>query len=434
MKADDCFLSSERVFYTMGKYIIEGQRKLRGEIDIQGSKNSALPILAATVLCKGVSVIHNCPRLSDIGATINILEHLGCEVKREDSTIIVDSTNVNRYDIPENLMHEMRSSIIFLGAVIGRLGKANISTPGGCEIGLRPINLHLEAMEKFGVMIEEGYGRLECTVEDGLKAANITLSFPSVGATENIILAASTAKGTTVIINAAREPEISDLADFLNGCGARISGAGESTVVIEGVQSLYGTEHTVIPDRIAAATYMAAAAITQGSVTLRNIIPSHIGSVNSVLEEMGCDISINGRNLTLVAPPRLQRVRIIRTMPYPGFPTDIQAPVMALTTVAKGTSVVIETIFESRYKHVSQLVRLGAKIMVDGRTAVIEGVDQLTGAEIVSPDLRGGCALVLAGLCAKGTTVVDAINHIDRGYDGLDEVLNSMGANIKRIE
>ncbi|NLL16956.1 MAG: UDP-N-acetylglucosamine 1-carboxyvinyltransferase, partial [Clostridiales bacterium] len=244
----------------MGKYIIEGQRKLRGEIDIQGSKNSALPILAATVLCKGVSVIHNCPRLSDIGATINILEHLGCEVKREDSTIIVDSTNVNRYDIPENLMHEMRSSIIFLGAVIGRLGKANISTPGGCEIGLRPINLHLEAMEKFGVMIEEGYGRLECTVEDGLKAANITLSFPSVGATENIILAASTAKGTTVIINAAREPEISDLADFLNGCGARISGAGESTVVIEGVQSLYGTEHTVIPDRIAAATYMAAAA------------------------------------------------------------------------------------------------------------------------------------------------------------------------------
>ena len=418
----------------MGKYIIEGQRKLRGEIEIQGSKNSALPILAATVLCKGVSVIHNCPRLSDIGATINILEHLGCEVKREDSTIIVDSTNVNRYDIPENLMHEMRSSIIFLGAVIGRLGKANISTPGGCEIGLRPINLHLEAMEKFGVMIEEGYGRLECTVEDGLKAANITLSFPSVGATENIILAASTAKGTTVIINAAREPEISDLADFLNGCGARISGAGESTVVIEGVQSLYGTEHTVIPDRIAAATYMAAAAITQGSVTLRNIIPSHIGSVNSVLEEMGCDISINGRNLTLVAPPRLQRVRIIRTMPYPGFPTDIQAPVMALTTVAKGTSVVIETIFESRYKHVSQLVRLGAKIMVDGRTAVIEGVDQLTGAEIVSPDLRGGCALVLAGLCAKGTTVVDAINHIDRGYDGLDEVLNSMGANIKRIE
>lgn len=418
----------------MGKYIIEGQRKLRGEIDIQGSKNSALPILAATVLCKGVSVIHNCPRLSDIGATINILEHLGCEIKREDSTIIVDSTNVNRYDIPENLMHEMRSSIIFLGAVIGRLGKANISTPGGCEIGLRPINLHLEAMEKFGVMIEEGYGRLECTVEDGLKAANITLSFPSVGATENIILAASTAKGTTVIINAAREPEISDLADFLNGCGARISGAGESTVVIEGVQSLYGTEHTVIPDRIAAATYMAAAAITQGSVTLRNIIPSHIGSVNSVLEEMGCDISINGRNLTLVAPPRLQRVRIIRTMPYPGFPTDIQAPVMALTTVAKGTSVVIETIFESRYKHVSQLVRLGAKIMVDGRTAVIEGVDQLTGAEIVSPDLRGGCALVLAGLCAKGTTVVDAINHIDRGYDGLDEVLNSMGANIKRIE
>lgn len=418
----------------MGKYIIEGQRKLRGEIDIQGSKNSALPILAATVLCKGVSVIHNCPRLSDIGATINILEHLGCKVKREDSTIIVDSTNVNRYDIPENLMHEMRSSIIFLGAVIGRLGKANISTPGGCEIGLRPINLHLEAMEKFGVMIEEGYGRLECTVEDGLKAANITLSFPSVGATENIILAASTAKGTTVIINAAREPEISDLADFLNGCGARISGAGESTVVIEGVQSLYGTEHTVIPDRIAAATYMAAAAITQGSVTLRNIIPSHIGSVNSVLEEMGCDISINGRNLTLVAPPRLQRVRIIRTMPYPGFPTDIQAPVMALTTVAKGTSVVIETIFESRYKHVSQLVRLGAKIMVDGRTAVIEGVDQLTGAEIVSPDLRGGCALVLAGLCAKGTTVVDAINHIDRGYDGLDEVLNSMGANIKRIE
>ncbi|HOA33962.1 MAG: UDP-N-acetylglucosamine 1-carboxyvinyltransferase [Clostridiales bacterium] len=418
----------------MGKYIIEGQRKLRGEIDVQGSKNSALPILAATVLCKGVSVIHNCPRLLDIAATINILEHLGCKVKREGSTVIVDSTDITRYDIPENLMHEMRSSIIFLGAVLGRLGKANISTPGGCEIGLRPINLHLDAMEKFGVELEEGHGRLEFTAKNGLKAATITLSFPSVGATENIILAASTAVGTTVIINAAREPEISDLADFLNGCGARISGAGESTVVIEGVKSLSGTEHTVIPDRIAAATYMGAAAITQGSVTLRNIIPSHLGSVISVFEEMGCDISINGRNLTLVAPSRLQRVKTIRTMPYPGFPTDLQAPVMALTSVAKGTSVIIETIFENRFKHVGQLARLGAKIMVDGRTAVVEGVDRLTGAEVVSPDLRGGCALVLAGLSAKGTTVVDAINHIDRGYDGLEDVLSSMGANIKRVE
>lgn len=418
----------------MGKYVIEGQKRLKGEIEVQGSKNSALPILAATVLANGISTIHNCPDLSDIDATINILEHLGCIVLRDRHTVTVDSRGVNRYDIPVNLMHEMRSSIIFLGAIIGRLGKASMSTPGGCEIGLRPIDLHLDAMQKFGVNFEEGHGRLEFEAKMPLDAAKITLSFPSVGATENIILAASTARGTTTIINAAREPEISDLADFLNGCGARISGAGDSIITVEGVSSLKGTEHTVIPDRIAAATYMAAAAITHGSITLLNIIPAHLGPVTPVFEELGCDINIRGRNLSLVSPPALLRVKTIRTMPYPGFPTDMQAPVMALTSVARGTSVIIETIFESRYKHVSELVRLGAKIRVDGRMAVVEGVTNLTGTQVSTPDLRGGCALVLGGLNANGTTVVNDIKHIDRGYENFDLVLSELGAEIKRTD
>lgn len=415
----------------MSRYIINGGKRLFGATRIQGSKNSVLPILAATILVKGESVIKNCPDITDVDATIKILRHLGCKVKREGHNVIVDSTDVSKYDIPDELMREMRSSVVFLGAIIGRMGKASLSTPGGCEIGLRPIDLHLDAIQRFGVNIHEEYAKIEFETVKELEASNISLSFPSVGATENIILTACLAKGTTVITNAAREPEISDLADFLNSCGARISGTGEGTVIIEGVERLHPAVYKVIPDRIVAATYMSAAAMTHGKLHLTNIIPAHIAPVIPIFEEAGCDISVTASTLTLTAPPRLSSIKTVRTMPYPGFPTDMQAPVMAMTTVCHGTSVIIETIFESRYKHVSELLRFGAKIRVDGRMAVIEGVDKLTGASVISSDLRGGASLVLAGIAAQGTTTVNDIKFIARGYENMSSVLTALGCDIK---
>lgn len=419
----------------MDKIIINGNRRLNGEITVQGAKNSVLPILVATLLVNGVSVIHNCPLLSDVEATIKILCYLGCTVTRDGHTVTVDSTNVNRNDVPDNLMREMRSSIVFLGGILGRMGKAVLSTPGGCEIGLRPIDLHLSSMEQFGATVTTENGFLVCSAEEkGLIGTRITLSFPSVGATENIILAAVLAKGTTIITNAAREPEISDLADFLNRCGARIHGAGDSTVTIEGVGKLYPTEHTVIPDRIVASTYMIACAMTNGKICLRDIIPAHIGPTIQPLREAGCDVTVSGRWVCLSAPPKLKRIRMIRTMPYPGFPTDVQAQMMALTTVCEGTSVIVENIFESRFKHIGELLRFGAKINVEGRMAVIEGVKHLNGATVRATDLRGGSAMFLAGLSAYGTTEITEIHHIDRGYEQPEKVLEDLGADIKRVK
>lgn len=419
----------------MNKIVINGGKRLNGEISVQGAKNSVLPILVATLLVNGVSVIHNCPNLSDVDATIKILEFLGCTVTRENKTITVDSTGVNQTHVPDSLMREMRSSIVFLGGILGRMGKAVLSNPGGCEIGLRPIDLHLSAMEQFGAKITTENGCIVCSAEEnGLNGTRITLSFPSVGATENIILAAVLAKGTTIISNAAREPEISDLADFLNRCGARIHGAGDSTITIEGVTRLNATEHTVIPDRIVASTYMIAAAMTNGKITLRDIIPAHIGPAIQPLREAGCDITVSGRKITLSAPPKLGRIRMIRTMPYPGFPTDVQAQIMALTTISDGTSVIIENIFESRFKHVGELIRFGAKISVEGRMAVVEGVHKLYGANVKSTDLRGGSAMILMGLCAEGITEIGELHHIDRGYENPEEVLRFLGADIKRMK
>lgn len=419
----------------MEKIIINGNRRLNGEITVQGAKNSVLPILVATLLVNGVSVIHNCPVLSDVEATIKILQYLGCKVAREGHTVTVDSTSVNRNDVPDNLMREMRSSIVFLGGILGRMGKAVLSTPGGCEIGLRPIDLHLSSMEQFGATIATENGFLVCSAEaKGLVGTRITLSFPSVGATENIILAAVMAKGTTIITNAAREPEISDLADFLNRCGARIHGAGDSTVTIEGVNGLHSTEHTVIPDRIVASTYMIAAAMTNGKICLRDIIPAHIGPTIQPLREAGCDVTVSGRWVCLSAPPKLKRIRMIRTMPYPGFPTDVQAQMMALTTICEGTSVIVENIFESRFKHIGELIRFGARINVEGRMAVIEGVKHLNGANVRATDLRGGSAMILAGLNAYGTTEITEIHHIDRGYEAPEKVLGELGADIKRVK
>ena len=418
----------------MDKIIINGNRRLNGEITVQGAKNSVLPILVATLLVNGISVIHNCPVLSDVEATIKILKYLGCKVTRDGHTVTVDSTNVNRNDVPDNLMREMRSSIVFLGGILGRMGKAVLSTPGGCEIGLRPIDLHLSSMEQFGATITTENGFLVCSAEEkGLTGTRITLSFPSVGSTENIILAAVLAKGTTIITNAAREPEISDLADFLNRCGARIHGAGDSTVTIEGVNGLHSTEHTVIPDRIVASTYMIAAAMTNGKICLRDIIPAHIGPTIQPLREAGCDVTVSGRWVCLSASPKLKRIRMIRTMPYPGFPTDVQAQMMALTTICEGTSVIVENIFESRFKHIGELLRFGARINVEGRMAVIEGVKHLNGANVRATDLRGGSAMFLAGLNAYGTTEITEIHHIDRGYESPEKVLGELGADIKRV-
>ena len=362
--------------------LVRGGNRLCGELTVQGAKNSTLPLLAAALLCEGETVLHNCPALSDVHTAVTILRRLGCRCTHTGDTLTVCADGMTRCDIPHSLMREMRSSIVFLGAILSRCGEARLSFPGGCELGPRPIDLHLEA----------------------LRGGFVSLAFPSVGATENLLLAAARAKGTTVLTNAAREPEIEDLAGYLNRCGAHIHGAGESCIVIEGVPHLYGSTYTVMPDRIAAATYMAAAAVTGGTVLLRDVNSEHLLPVLSAFESTGCAVMQSGSELLLRAPQRLKPVRHVRTMPYPGFPTDAQAPVMTMAAVGDGTSIFVENIFESRYKHAGELNRLGAKIKLEGKVAVIEGVPQLSGAPVSAEDLRGGAALVIAGLAAQGET------------------------------
>ncbi|MDO4200098.1 MAG: UDP-N-acetylglucosamine 1-carboxyvinyltransferase [Clostridia bacterium] len=418
----------------MSKLIIEGARRLKGEINIQGSKNSILPILAASLVAGDECVIHNCPRISDVDITLKILEHLGSKVNFEKNTVIVNSENIIKNNIPNLLMRKMRSSIIFLGALISAVGSAEISLPGGCELGPRPIDMHIEGLRQLGLRVDEGYGALRCSNEGGLEGCNITLSFPSVGATENLIIASVKAHGTTVISNIAKEPEIMDLVAFLNSCGAKIECRGEGTLVIEGVQKLHGAEYTIIPDRIAAVTYMSAAAVTVGDLLLKNVIKEHIGAVIPVFEEAGCTVQTNSKNsLRITAPTRPYFNRMIRTMPYPGFPTDAQAPVMAMSCLADGTSVFVENIFTNRYKHVGELLRLGADIKVEGRVAIVEGVKRLFGAEVTAMDLRGAAALVVAGLGAEGITKISGLSHIDRGYENLENNLGLVGASIKRV-
>lgn len=406
---------------------------MQGSVHIHGAKNSALPILAATLLVPGVCEIENCPYLSDVNAAMGILRHLGCEVCRSGHTVSVDATTVSQADIPDVLMREMRSSIVFLGAIAARLGQAELSFPGGCELGPRPIDLHLSALRQMGLLIREEGGTLHCYVEKGLVGCPISLSFPSVGATENIVLAAVTAKGTTTIFNAAREPEIQDLCAFLNACGARIDGAGEGTITIEGVSQLSGCRYAVIPDRIETITYATAAAVTGGTVLLKKIQREPLQSCIAVLEEMGCQATFCNNECLITAPPRLRRVHSVRTLPFPGFPTDAQALVMAAACVAKGTSVFVETIFESRYKHVGELMRMGANIKAEGRVAVVEGVERLSGAPVECTDLRGGAALVLAALAAQGTTEISQLHHLERGYEELPQTLTQIGASVKLL-
>lgn len=400
-----------------------------GSLSIHGAKNSALPILAAALLCDEC-VIHNCPELSDVTAARNILGYLGCTTNRQDDTIIVKWQGGD-YSIPDSLMREMRSSIVFLGAVVSRYGRAVLSMPGGCELGPRPIDMHLSSLRRLGVEINESHGLLDCRIKDKLHGADITLPFPSVGATENIMLAAVKAEGQTRIFNAAREPEIIDLADFLRSCGAKIFIAPEGTIIIEGVKKLSSCTHSVIPDRIAAATYLCCAAITQGKLELQNVRPDHMTAVLPVFEEAGCELIVGDRTILLTAPKRLHRIKSVRTMPYPGFSTDSQSPVMSMATVAEGSSMFIENIFESRYKQVDELYKMGARIKVEGRVAVVEGVPKLHSAPLRCTDLRGGASLVVAALAAEGVSEIDEIKHISRGYTHFAENLNKLGANIK---
>ncbi len=416
----------------MEKLAINGGRRLDGKVMLQGSKNSALPILSACVTVNGISVIHNCPDLTDVTAALKILEHIGCRIKREGHTVIVDSTDANRFDIPDKLMREMRSSIVFLGALLARFGAACVSSPGGCEIGLRPIDLHLSALRKMNTYINETGGFLECAT-DNLCGADINLAFPSVGATENIMLASMGSSGETVITNAAREPEIIDLADYLKSCGAEIYGAGQSVIRIKSGKKLHSAEHTIIPDRIVASTFMACVASAGGRIAVDGVCKEHLAPVIPVFETAGCEVSAKRNELVIKSPERVSRVKSLGTMPYPGFPTDSQAIVMAMLTKAKGTSVISEKIFENRFRHVPELIKMGADIRVeDGRVAVIEGVKRLCAASVSSSDLRGGCALVVAALGADGKTVVDEIHHIDRGCEAFEICLSQLGAEIKR--
>ena len=417
----------------MDTLYICGGRRLEGEIPVHGAKNSALPLLAATLLCHGVSEIHNCPRLSDVEASMAILRHLGCHVERREDTVTVDATTLTRADIPDALMREMRSSIVFLGAIVARCGEATLTYPGGCELGPRPIDLHLAALRRLGVTVEELHGNICCRVEKKLQGADISLAFPSVGATENVLLAACTAEGTTVLRHAAREPEIQDLCALLCAGGARIHADEEGTLYIHGVSRLEGAAHRVMPDRIEAATWMAAAAATGSTLILRECNRLHNASVFPYLEESGCIIEGLGDDcLRVVAPPRPGPLGTIRTMPYPGFPTDGAAPLLAVATLAQGTSVFVETIFENRYKYVDELARLGARIRVSGRVAVVEGVPALAGAPVACTDLRGGAALVVAALAAHGETAITDLAHLDRGYDDLTGCLKAVGASIRR--
>lgn len=417
----------------MEELIIEHTEKLSGEVLVQGSKNSALPILAATILCDDICIIENCPHLSDVDSSIDILSSLGAKVTKNNSTIVIDSSGINNYKIPKKMMTKMRSSILFLGALVSKLNKAEIYFPGGCKLGPRPIDWHLKALSQMGLKIDIQDDLLKCELNGKFSGAKIKLPLPSVGATENIILAAVLAKGTTEIENAAREPEVSDLCDFLNSCGAKIFGAGSSFIRIEGVTKLHGVKHRVIPDRIVAATFMAATVATKGEVIIKNVIPKHLNGIIVEMRKSGCIIECDKDYLKVKSSKRIESMGNITTMPYPGFPTDAQALLMAMCTTANGKTEFIENIFENRYKHVEELLKLGADIKLFGKKAIVTGVKTLYGNKLRAHDLRGAAALVIAALSAEGETRIEGLWHLDRGYENFEECLKNIGAKIKRI-
>ena len=406
---------------------ITGGRSLSGSLRVQGAKNSALPLLAASVMTEGLSVFRNCPHLTDVEATVAILRHVGCRVYEDGDALYVDASGPISPEVPDALMRRMRSSVIFLGALLGRCGEAVLSLPGGCELGPRPVDLHLLALRTLGAEVEERGGRLCCRAA-GLKGGHVVLPSVSVGATENAVLAAVRASGPTVITGAAREPEIADLQEYLRACGALVTGAGSGVIRVEGVKKLRGAEKRVMPDRIAAATYLAACAAAGGRVRLYDVCPAHMVPVLQALERMGCGVAAGENLIALERRGALRSPGPIITRPYPGFPTDAQPPLMAASLKADGVTVMIETIFESRYRHVPALRSMGADIRAAGKTAVIRGVDALHGTEVLTSDRRGGAALAIAALSAEGETVIRGMEHVERGYEDMAGALSALGA------
>jgi len=417
----------------MAKLIVTGGYPLAGRCRVGGAKNAVLPILAACMLTGRPVRLLDCPHLTDVDNMLEILATLGCSVRFDNGVIDVDASRANCHELPEHLSKELRSSIFLLGPVLGRFGRATVTYPGGCEIGNRPIDLHLSGLAALGARITEEGGRILCEAEK-LVGADIHLDYPSVGATENIMMAAVSASGETVIRNAAREPEICDLQSFLLAAGFRVLGAGTSTIRIVGGCAPREVTFTIMPDRIVAGTLLVAGAISGGEITIENVCVEHVSGTLSKLFECGCRIETKPCSITLAGPERPREIKLIETMPHPGFPTDMQAQLFALCTVADGTSVIVENVFENRFKHAQELGRMGAVSTVKGRTAVVRGVSKLTGAKVTAHDLRGGAALVLAGLVAQGETVVDCCEHIDRGYARFEETLGTLGAKIVREE
>ncbi len=419
----------------MSKYIIRESGPLRGRVRVSGAKNSVLPIIAAAMLTDGQSVIEEIPYLNDVRVMCDLLKALGVDVEFSgiNGILRINPANITDTTAPYELVNKMRASFLVMGPLLARVGVARIPLPGGCAIGTRPVDLHLKGFMAMGAEITQGHGYIEARTKGRLRGDKIYLDFPSVGATENIIMAAALAEGQTIIENAAIEPEIVDLAAYLTSMGADIKGAGTDTIKINGVCSLKGTKHTVIPDRIEAGTFMVATAITGGDVIIENVIPDHLKPITAKLKEAGVEVSEELSCIRVCAHEKLRAVDI-KTHPYPGFPTDMQAQMTSLMSRSDGTSVVIETIFENRFMHVSELKRMGANIKIEGRTAVIEGSPKLTGAQVKATDLRAGAALILAGLCADGKTEITDIEHIERGYVRIDEKLKGLGADIIKVD
>ena len=416
----------------MEKYILRGGQKLNGEITLQGAKNSVLPLLAATLLYAGETVLYNVPKIKDVEGTINILRYIGCRVRVEGNTVTVDASGASRTDIPDELMQEMRSSVLFVGALLARFGSARLTRPGGCEIGTRPIDIHLGCFEQLGYRYTNEGGKLTFSAQN--PAGNtLDLSFPSVGATENAMIVAALLEGKTVIRNAAKEPEIVDLEKLLTKMGASVRGAGSGEIVVEGVRTLQAAVHTVLPDRIAAATYLSAVCATGGDVTIRHVRPADMYAILAPLRQMGAEIDLDEQTVRLQMRGRPRAVRPTKTMPHPGFPTDALPPLLAAACYARGTSIFTETIFENRYRCVSDLVRMGGNIVLSDRVAVVDGVRQLYGKEVIASDLRGGAALVVAALAAQDESKIGGVEHIERGYEEIEKAFNSLGADIRAV-
>ncbi|WP_101773705.1 UDP-N-acetylglucosamine 1-carboxyvinyltransferase [Peptostreptococcus faecalis] len=405
---------------------------LKGSIKIDGAKNAVLPIIAATLLANGKCVLNSVPNLRDVHVISDLLRYLGAEIEYKDNVLTVDTSNINTYEAPYELVKKMRASFLVMGPLLARFNHTKISMPGGCAIGTRPIDLHLKGFKALGATIEMDHGFVEART-DSLKGNKLYLDFPSVGATQNIMMASVLAEGVTTIENAAEEPEIVDLANFLNEMGASVRGAGTNTIKIKGVKELHGAEHTIIPDRVEAATYMVAAAMTKGDVVLENVIIDHLKPVIAKLREADVTVEEGENSIRVIGPEAIKPIDV-KTLPHPGFPTDAQAQFMAMLTVADGTGVVIETVFENRFMHVTEFNRMGANIKIDGRSAVVNGVKELVGADVTATDLRAGAALILCGLIAEGTTNVGEIYHIQRGYVDIDKKFRALGGDVSIVE